>query len=101
RRITTYIHYFFRSNFHNLFNYVFVQSVTWWISDNYVWLTVLSNKSIVENNFHISNKELTIVNVIAFSIGLSIFNSIRNTFDTNYFFSFFRNKLRNSSCSCV
>ena len=87
-RVTTYIDHFFQGLFTNLFNYIFVHSISWRICNHYIWMSMLCNERIIENNFHISNEKFAISDIVLFSICFCINNRFRNTFNTDYFLAF-------------
>jgi hypothetical protein len=94
-RVATYINHFSRSNFHDLFNHVFVHSVTWWISDNTSGCPCCAIKSSLNTTFISPKNSQFGFHCVPHSLLHLIASGTLST--PLLFFAFFRNKLSNSS----
>jgi hypothetical protein len=78
-----------------------VHAVARWIGDDYIGLTVLRDKCVVEDVFHVAYVELAIGDIVAPALILASAIAFGNGFYTNDLFGIFRNELRNGSGSGV
>ena len=72
-----------------------------WIGDDYIRKSMSGDKLFIEDIFHISYKKIYIAYLVVLSIFLSISNGFRYCFYSYDFFSFFSDKLGNSTCPCI